>query len=116
MARFDTLAERVLRAVEQIPRGSVVSYGDLAELVGTTPRIVGSVMAQYGSEVAWWRVTNHQGRLPEHLLAEASKHWRDEAIGATDRGCRIREHRADLDALAARYEEAMETLGDPQDT
>ena len=26
--------ERVLRAVEQVPRGRVVSYGDLASLVG----------------------------------------------------------------------------------
>lgn len=104
---FDALAERVLQAVEQIPRGAVVSYGDLAELVGTAPRVVGAVMAQFGHEVAWWRVTDRDGRLPEHLIAEAQLHWAEESIASTASGCRIREHRADLDDLALRWEEAM---------
>ena len=35
--------ERVLRAVELVPAGRVVSYGDLAALVGTGPRGMGAV-------------------------------------------------------------------------
>ncbi len=108
---FDTLAERVLQAVEQVPTGSVVSYGDIAEIVGTTPRIVGSVMSQYGSGVPWWRVTNRDGQLPAHLLEEARRHWADEGIAAGESGCRIRNHRADLDEVAARYEDAIAALG-----
>lgn len=108
---FDTLAERVLQAVEQVPTGSVVSYGDIAEIVGTTPRIVGSVMSQYGSGVPWWRVTNRDGQLPEHLLEEARRHWADEGIAAGEGGCRIRDHRADLDEVAARYEDAIAAIG-----
>ena len=45
--------ERVLRAVEQVPRGRVVSYGDVASLVGIGPRQVGSIMKAYGGNVAW---------------------------------------------------------------
>nr|WP_231980323.1 MGMT family protein [Tessaracoccus coleopterorum] len=30
-----------MRAVEQVGPGTVVSYGDIAEIVGTTARVVG---------------------------------------------------------------------------
>lgn len=110
-AGFDLLAERVLRAVEQIPVGYVVSYGDVADIVGTTARIVGSVMSQYGSEVAWWRVVDRDGRLPERLLDEARRHWHDEGVTTTGPGCRIARHRADLGDVAARYEESTASFG-----
>ena len=35
----------VLAAVEALPAGAVVSYSDVAELVGTSPRRVGTIMA-----------------------------------------------------------------------
>ena len=70
----DLLVERVLVAVEQVPRGRVVSYGDLAELVGIGPRLVGRVMSLYGGNVTWWRVTNASGDLPAHLADEARAH------------------------------------------
>lgn len=107
---FDLLAERVLRAVEQVPSGYVVSYGDLAGIVGTTARIVGSVMSQFGSEVAWWRVVDRDGRLPGHLLDEARRHWDEEGIRSGENGCRIARHRADLDDVTARYEDAVASL------
>ncbi|MGL4176117.1 MAG: MGMT family protein, partial [Dermatophilaceae bacterium] len=44
----DVVVERVLRAVEQVPRGRVVAYGDIAALVGVGPRLVGRVMSTYG--------------------------------------------------------------------
>ena len=101
----DENVERVLAAVERIPRGRVVSYGDLAELTGVGPRQVGWVMRHYGSSVPWWRVTNHQGEFPEALLSEARPHWRRERIVVkpNGRGCRIAEYRADLDALATAW-------------
>ena len=65
---------------ERIPRGRVVSYGDIAGIVGIGPRQVGAVMSRYGGGVTWWRVTNAAGHLPEHLLEEARAHWFDEGI------------------------------------
>ncbi len=109
----EQVVERVLRAVEQIPCGRVASYGDLAGLVGVGPRLVGRVMSLYGSNVTWWRVTNSYGDLPPHLHEEARARWADEGIAwkPNGRGCRIREHRADLARLADDYEGAVRDLG-----
>ena len=108
----EELVELVLLAVEQIPRGHVVSYGDLAGLVGTGPRHVGNVMRLYGSGVTWWRVTSSYGDLPEHLREEARAHWADEGIAwkANGLGCRITRHRADLSRLADDVERATRHL------
>jgi O-6-methylguanine DNA methyltransferase len=55
-------AQRVLDAVDRIPRGRVMSYGDVAEYVGTgSARAVGMVMARYGAEVPWHRVLRADG-------------------------------------------------------
>ena len=108
----DVLVERVLRAVELVPRGRVVSYGDLAALVGTGPRQVGSIMRVYGSNVTWWRVTNASGDLPSHLRQAAFVEWAVEGIEVKPNalGCRIRDHRADLTELAAAWEAAVAAL------
>ncbi|HSP60341.1 MAG TPA: MGMT family protein [Ornithinimicrobium sp.] len=110
----DLLVERVLRAVEQVPRGRVVSYGDLAALVGTGPRQVGAVMARWGGNVPWWRVTDRSGRLRPDLLARAREQWAVEGIGlsADGRGCRIGTHRADLERLAEDHARATADLDD----
>ena len=107
------VVERVLRAVEQVPRGRVVAYGDLAELVGIGPRQVGRVMSLYGSNVTWWRVTNASGDLPASLADEARARWADEGIAWKPNGvgCRITKHRADLARLADDYERAVADLG-----
>ena len=108
------MAELVLRAAELIPPGRVASYADLAELVGTSARHVGQVMARYGSGVAWWRVTNHSGDLPSHLREEGAVHWAEEGIvwKPNRLGCRISVYRADLTALADAYE-ALPELPEP---
>ena len=104
--------ERVLTAVELIPRGRVVSYGDLAELVGTSARRVGRIMATHGAGVPWWRVTNAAGAYPPELLAKAFPHWAEEGIllAPSGRGCRIQAYRADLPALAEAYAAAAASL------
>lgn len=109
----DLLVERVLRAVEQVPRGRVVSYGDLAALVGVGPRFVGRVMSTYGSNVTWWRVTQAGGDLPPDLLDEARERWAAEGIllKRDGRGCRIAEYRADLRQLADDYVRVTADLG-----
>lgn len=99
--------ECVLTCVEQIPAGSVAAYGDIAAIVETSARRVGAVMSSHGAAVAWWRVVNAAGALPAPLLAEARQHWRVEGITETATGCAIRRHRADLDQLAADFEDAI---------
>lgn len=116
----DVLVERVLRAVELVPRGRVVSYGDLAALVGIGPRQVGSIMRAYGSGVTWWRVTNASGDLPAALRRAAFDRWALEGIAVKPNalGCRIAEYRADLGELAQAHAAATADLGgvpDPRD-
>ena len=108
----DVVVERVLRAVELVPRGRVVSYGDLAALVGIGPRQVGTIMATYGSNVTWWRVTNASGDLPVQLMDEVRERWAAEGIllKPNGRGCRIAGYRADLTVLAAGYQRAVADL------
>lgn len=112
----ELVVERVLRAVEQVPAGRVVSYGDLAELVGTSPRHVGAVMRHYGSAVTWWRVVNHAGDFPGELLRRARPHWDDEGIAVKPNGlgCRIVDYRVDLGELAERYDRVSAELIDDQ--
>jgi methylated-DNA-protein-cysteine methyltransferase related protein len=61
-------AAAVLAVVERIPRGRVMSYGDVAEYVGTgTARTVGMVMSRHGHEVPWQRVVLSTGEpAPSH--------------------------------------------------
>ena len=60
-------ARLVLDAVDRIPRGKVLSYGDVAELVGAgSARAVGTVMARHGGEVPWHRVLHTDGTCATH--------------------------------------------------
>lgn len=70
----DVRVERVLRAVECIPCGSVATYGDIGDVTGESARVVGRVLALWGSNVPWWRVCNSKGEIPGHG-AEALEHW-----------------------------------------
>lgn len=57
--------ERVYEVVRQIPRGRVMTYGQIAAILGEgyTPRTVGYVMHAADSEgVPWQRVINSQGK------------------------------------------------------
>ncbi len=100
----ELVIERVLATVEHVPAGRVVAYGDIADLVGTSPRRVGAIMRSHGRFVPWWRVTSHVGDPPTHLRQRVWPHWDDEGIERKPNGlgCRIAEYRADLDDLATR--------------
>lgn len=111
--------ERVLTLVELVPRGRVVSYGDLGTIVGIGPRQVGSFMRHHSDGLPWWRITNASGDLPVPLLARARPHWADEGIVVKRNGlgCRITDYRADLEALSAAYRrriaDTLATMGTP---
>lgn len=55
--------ERVFQIVRRIPSGRVMTYGQLAEILGEgyTPRTVGFVMHAANDTVPWQRVINSQG-------------------------------------------------------
>ncbi len=82
----------VLDVVEAIPPGRVLSYGDVAEVVGRgSPRAVGTVMGRHGHEVPWHRVVQASGRTAGPHAAEALALLRAE-------GTPLRGERVDMDA------------------
>jgi alkylated DNA nucleotide flippase Atl1 len=91
-------ADDVLDVVDQIPEGMVMTYGDIAELLGRGgARGVGTVMARYGSDVPWWRVVRAGGGFPQGLEDEALAHYREEGtplVGGTLTGRRVDMSRA----------------------
>ncbi|MEP6853934.1 MAG: MGMT family protein [Pedococcus sp.] len=96
-------ADDVLEVVDQIPKGKVMTYGDIAEVLGRGgARGVGSVMARYGSDVPWWRVLRSGGYFPQGLEEEALAHYRAEGTPLV-RG-QVAGRRVDLSV--ARWEDA----------
>ena len=72
-------AERVLDLVATIPPGRVLTYGEVAERLGSrAPRAVGTALARFGGGVPWWRVVRaggflapgHEVSATEHLMAD----------------------------------------------
>ena len=71
--------EAVLDIVAAIPAGSVMTYGDVAAVLGSrAARAVGNVMALYGSDVPWWRVIRSSGLPPIAHEDRALEHYRVE--------------------------------------
>ena len=92
----EEFSERVLRIVEAIPPGRVLTYGLIAEEIGRGgPRQVGAVMARDGHGVPWWRVVRADGSLPAHLVVEAQRMWQVE--GTPVRRGRVRVEQAVAD-------------------
>lgn len=63
----EDLIYEILSVVEEIPKGSVATYGQIAKLIGREKisRLVGKVlsMSQYYGNYPCHRVVNHAGRL-----------------------------------------------------
>ena len=75
---------RVLEAVDAIPPGTVMTYGDVAAAIGSrAARGVGQVMAYYGSDVPWWRVVRASGHPAVGHEARALEHYRVEGTPVT---------------------------------
>lgn len=70
----EALIYEILSIVEEIPEGSVASYGQVARLIGRekNARLVGKVlsMAEYYGDYPCHRVVNHAGRLAPHFSAQ----------------------------------------------
>ncbi len=60
------LFHKILNIVQQIPKGKVATYGQIATIAGTqNPRLVGFALATLkdGTEVPWFRVINSKGKI-----------------------------------------------------
>lgn len=65
-------AEAVYEIASMIPGGSVLSYGDISELLECAgPRQVGAAMSRCGDGTPWWRVVRANGLPPLGHSAEA---------------------------------------------
>lgn len=85
-------AGAVLDVVRAIPPGRVMTYGDVAAVLGSrAARAVGTVMAWYGSDVPWWRVIRASGHAAAGHEDRALEHFRAEGtpIVTTDDGYRV---------------------------
>lgn len=84
--------EAVLGVVAAIPPGRVMTYGDVAAVLGSrAARAVGNVMSWYGSDVPWWRVIRASGHPAAGHEDRALVHFRDEGtpLVATPDGYRV---------------------------
>jgi alkylated DNA nucleotide flippase Atl1 len=80
----------VLDVVETIPRGFVMSYGDVADRAGLgSARFVGQALARWGDEVAWQRVVMSDGSFAKHLAREQQELLRAEGTPLTGDGKRV---------------------------
>ena len=100
----EAYVEAVLTLVERIPPGRVMSYGAvadaLAEVSGrASPRRIGTIMAQYGGSVPWYRVVAADGRPAPGHEAQARAHYARE-------GTPMRGDKVDMRA-AAWYPESL---------
>jgi methylated-DNA-protein-cysteine methyltransferase-like protein len=85
-----SLPQQILAVVESIPAGRVMTYGDVAEFVGSrAPRVVGRVLAMDGGTVPWHRVLRADGSLAPQLFSEQRQRLLAE-------GVRFRGDRVDL--------------------
>lgn len=74
----------VAEIIADIPAGRVVTYGDVAAVVGTGPRQVAAAMASGLVMGPWWRVIRSDGSLPLSLQPRAREHYLSEGTPLRD--------------------------------
>lgn len=96
MSADPSLPERILACVESIPPGRVMTYGDVAEYVGSrAPRMVGRVLAMDGGSVPWHRVLRADGTFADHLRGEQRQRLIAEGVRVSDGRVDLRIYRWD---------------------
>ena len=62
-ARTVAIRNSIYRVVRHIPRGHVLSYGDVGRIVGTGPRQVAAAMRNCPAGLSWHRVVGAGGKI-----------------------------------------------------
>ena len=71
---------RVLKVIASIPRGSVLSYGEVADRAGLrSARLVGRILAE-SDGVPWHRVVRADGSPTPHLAKRQTAWLRAEGV------------------------------------
>ncbi len=96
MARNERI-DTMLELCSSIPRGRVMGYAQLGDLVGTSGRIIGRWLNLHGSSTCWWRVIGSDGEIRTYkynpaMGAEQAERLRTEGVrflpnGKVDRTC-----------------------------
>ncbi|RKT83264.1 Alkylated DNA nucleotide flippase Atl1, participates in nucleotide excision repair, Ada-like DNA-binding domain [Saccharopolyspora antimicrobica] len=86
--------EQVRAVVASIPPGSVLSYGDVAEIAGLrSARIVGRILAEDSADLPWHRVLRSNGTVAEHLRQRQLELLRAEGVLADGARVSMRRYR-----------------------
>lgn len=77
--------DQVRVVVKSIPRGAVMSYGEVALEAGCpgAARAVGNLLAR-SDGLPWWRVVTSTGRLAAHKTEEQARRLRLEGLEVID--------------------------------
>lgn len=83
----------VLRVLDALGPGEVVTYGEVAEEAGHAgaARAVGNLLASGDHDVAWWRVVAAGGRLARGKERDQARRLRAEGVEIS--GGRVRRRR-----------------------
>lgn len=77
--------QNVLRLLAKVPKGSVVSYGQIAAGAGSprAARQVGMILRHLPADsgLPWWRVVNNEGVISIKGNFEATKQLQKELLG-----------------------------------
>ncbi|MGW4483462.1 MGMT family protein [Amycolatopsis sp. NPDC004368] len=96
----DELHERIRAVINDVPAGSVATYGDIATLSGApSPRLVGRVLAEDGHDLPWQRILRADGTPAPHLAHEQLARLRAEGVLADGQKVNLREYRWRPDGL-----------------
>lgn len=66
---MSNLRDKIYAAVQQIPRGKAATYGMIAKIVNTNPRVVGNALHKNPdpSAIPCHRVVNRKGELSKNF-------------------------------------------------
>jgi methylated-DNA-protein-cysteine methyltransferase-like protein len=93
----NNFCDRVLAVVKQIPKGRVMTYGQIAALCGNprAARIVGGIAHNADQSLPWQRVIKKDGSLAEGFPGGVSGHQQV----LEQEGTKVINGRADVEAL-----------------
>ena len=74
--------QRILALVARIPSGRVMTYGDVADVLGLgSPRQVGRVLAGADVDIPWHRVVRSDGTMAEQVRERQRQLLLSEGVG-----------------------------------
>lgn len=109
-------SEAVHRLAAMVPAGAVISYKDVAELLGSGgARQAGKAMASAPAGTPWWRIIRSNGSLTEALAEAAEQHWISEGLAVPGRHVNMAKNRWNPSETAwGKIDALRSALGNPK--